>query len=679
MKQIPLQKKAKVPLHKDWPNREYSAEYIEKWRGEGGNVGLRLEPIDLVIDIDTKHADAKGASAADLEMDLELEFGIDLSSYPRVQTGSGGAHIYVQKPADLKIREKLRDTFGGAVEFKTFGRQVLAPGCIHPNGNPYLVTRKGKPHLAPDALLKALERPVPVPREGPCEAEPDELAALLAQLDPTNFSDYDAWRNMMFACHDATGGSEDGKEVFKAWSLRDTSFPEAADSVDYFWDACLGSDEGRTLATIYYEVVEAGGEIPRPDPCDEFADVLAETTPEEVKRSEFAPRWRTDKGGKIKANLRHNVVEAMKVFGHEFAMDDFAHQIVEKDTGRMLSDDDLEQVSCDISARYGTRWTGDPSRETLQSAATWLALQNRFHPVRDYLNSLEYDGTPRLDSWLIEATEAKDTPYVRAVSRLMLVAAVARAFKPGTKFDVMVIFEGEQGGEKSSLIRHLGGRWALEGLPPLRSSNDKDVVDAMQGFWLIEIEELAATRKTDADAMKAFLSRTADRVRLAYKRNSETFPRQCILIGTTNDALYLRDQTGNRRMAPVHVGRVNLKAVPRDQLWAEALQVWKAWKGPLMLPPALWADAAREQDERLIQDPWEEIFAELCYAKYVGQGFVPAALLLTEGVHIIPEDQTQAHTKRLSQVMLRLRLKKGRQRYGDQRNPRNGYFMPKEQ
>ncbi len=672
MKQIPLKTKSKLPAHNNWRRREYSAEFIAGWKG---NIGLRLDPEDLIIDIDTKHDDAKGASSDDLEVALEMEFGIDLSGYPAVQTGSGGRHVYMNKPADLRIREKLKDTFGGAIEFKTVGRQVLAPGCTHPNGKPYVVIRKGQISMGPDALLQALKRPPPPAPSEHAEADGEELTFLLDQLDVTQFRDYDEWRNIMFACHDASEGGTDGRDAFKAWSLKDDEFASAGPDIDCFWEACQGNEDGRTLASLYWLVSEAGGEIPGPDPLEDFAEILAAVTPEE-KAAIYQPSWRVNSFGKIRGNLAHNVVEAMNVMKVELAMNDFSHKIIRVEDGREMDDDTLSYVAQDISNTMGPRWSGDPTKEALHNAAKWIARSHRYHPVQDYLEGLKWDGQQRLETWLIEGAGAKPNRYVRAVSKLLLVASVARIYQPGVKYDTMVILEGKQGTGKSSLVKYLGGEWALEGLPPLRGANDKDVVDAMQGYWIIEIEELAATRKAEADVLKAFLSRTADRVRLAYERNSRTFPRQCVFIGTTNEQSYMRDQTGNRRMAPIEVGTIDMTKIPRDQLWAEALVEWRGWKWPLTLPPVIWADAAEEQEERLILDPWESIFREVCFEKLVGQDFVATEELLSQGAHISHVDQNQSHSRRLSVVMQRLGLKKTRRRVGDGPNAVHGYTMP---
>ena len=676
MKQIPLRKKGKEPRDKNWRRREYTDEEIVEWRDQGGNIGLRLDPPDLIIDIDPKHDDAKGRDAATLEAELEREFGIDLSGFPAVTTGSGGRHVYLKKAPEIKTREKLK-AFGGAIEFKGFGRQVLAPGCTHPNGNPYEIQRKGQHGECPAPLLQALKRKVSARGSEPASMSVEDMRACLDQLDVLDFRDYDRWLAVLFSCHDAGGGAQEYREAFKAWSAGDPGYVGSEGDIDYFWDSAeSGRGGGRTAATLYWFVTDAGGTPPRSDSGEEFAEIIAALPEEEG----YDPEWRCNSHGKIRANLSHNVVEALRVLDFDLAYDEFSHKIVNRGTKRELDDDTLADVARRISEDYGLAWTGDPSDKVLQRAAIWHATGNSTHPIREWLDGLEWDGTPRLETWLIDHAHVEDTPYSRAVSHLLLRAAVARIYHPGAKYDIMVIFEGQQGVGKSKLVKYLGGQWALEGLPPLRGANDKDVVDAMQGYWFVEIEELAAARKTDADNLKAFVSRTADRVRLAYERNSRTFPRQCVLIGTTNDATYLRDMTGGRRMAPILIdGEVDFAGLDgiRDQLFAEATVVANPWN--LTLPRGVWKYAAEEAEQRLIRDPWEEALRELCFEKWKGTGFVTSESILYEAMRLAPHQQDQRHTKRLSQVMQRLGMQRIRRRVKCSPHPKWGYVMPIEE
>jgi len=198
---------------------------------------------------------------------------------------------------------------------------------------------------------------------------------------------------------------------------------------------------------------------------------------------------------------------------------------------------------------------------------------NAHASVTDYLDSLVWDGTPRLDRWLIDCAGADDTSQVREASRKTLIAAVRRARYPGCHFDQMLILEGPQGCGKSTLLRELAVKeaWFTDDLP-LRGYTRR-LMEATAGKWIVEVSELKGMGKGDVSALKAYLSRRQDEARLAYDHKNTRVLRQFVLIGTTNEtAGYFRDETGNRRCWPVSVKSFDLHRLraDRDQLWAEA-------------------------------------------------------------------------------------------------------------
>ncbi len=190
--------------------------------------------------------------------------------------------------------------------------------------------------------------------------------------------------------------------------------------------------------------------------------------------------------------------------------------------------------------------------------------------VADYLGALVWDGTPRLDRWLIDCAGAEDSPYVRRVSRGMLVVAVRRALHPGCRLDQMPVLEGPQGCGKSSALRILAvvDGWFTDSL-------QLGVTEAPKNKWIVEVSELEAMRRSDVEALKAFLSRTHMEVRLPYERELTCVPRSFVVFGTTGQSDFLQDPTGNRRFVPVNVRRFDLELLRavRDQLWAEAVVV----------------------------------------------------------------------------------------------------------
>ncbi len=242
-------------------------------------------------------------------------------------------------------------------------------------------------------------------------------------------------------------------------------------------------------------------------------------------------------------------------------------------------------------------------------ALNLLAKQNSRHPLHEYLNGLRWDGTPRLERWLIDCAGSPDTVFVRAVSAKMLIAAVARAFDPGVKVDTCLVLEGAQGVKKSSLIAALVPEraWFAEDLAG--SLSNKDALQGLSGKWLVELSELAATRKSTVEEVKSFLTRRVDSYRAPYGRRVADHPRQCVFFGSVNpaaDGSWLFDATGGRRFWPVHVERADVAMLQqiRDQLWAEAVHAYHQG-GQHWLGDDEEALARQEQKARLQENPWD--------------------------------------------------------------------------
>lgn len=238
-----------------------------------------------------------------------------------------------------------------------------------------------------------------------------------------------------------------------------------------------------------------------------------------------------------------------------------------------------------------------------------IAMENNgFDPVKEYIESTEWDGTPRCETLFIKYLGAEDSTYVRTITRKMLVAAVARVYKPGCKFDYMVTLVGPQGIGKSLLIYKLGHGWTSDTLPDVKTEK---AFDALQGIWLMEIGELAALRKTDRESIKLFISKTEDTYRKAYARNTSVNKRRCIFIGTTNDDAFLNDSTGNRRFLPIDVNESSVETAVWDglseeevsQIWAEAKKLFDGGENIMEMPEEVRATAVEKQDSHSIDNP----------------------------------------------------------------------------
>lgn len=207
-----------------------------------------------------------------------------------------------------------------------------------------------------------------------------------------------------------------------------------------------------------------------------------------------------------------------------------------------------------------------------------VGRQNLINDVKQYLQSLTWDGVKRVDTLLSVYLGAEDNAYTRAVMRKSLCAAVARAVSGGIKYDYMPIFTGPQGIGKSTFLAILGKEWFSDSLTTFEG---KEAAELIQGTWINEVGELTAMTKQETSAVKQFLSKREDIYRAAYGRRTERYPRRCVFFGTSNDSEFLKDATGNRRFWPVDVGvHPAQKSVWRDlpgevdQIWAEAYVYW---------------------------------------------------------------------------------------------------------
>lgn len=283
------------------------------------------------------------------------------------------------------------------------------------------------------------------------------------------------------------------------------------------------------------------------------------------------------------------------------------------DTEPFIRDDDEAGLRVYMA---GERW-GIEARQKVADGLELICRRNAFHPVRDYFDGLRWDGTERLDRLLVDYLGAEDTELNRTVTRLIFTAAVYRTYEPGTKFDQMVVLVGRQGCGKSTLIERMAVKreWFSNSLP----SPDKpeEAARHLRGKFIIEIGELVGFRKAEVEAIKNFLSKTADDFHAPYGKNDVHRPRQCVFFATTNEETFLRDSSGERRYWPVRVAvdepRYNLwdDLTPETvgQLWAEAIHYYKR-RISLVLPRDLGKAMEAVQEEYKEVDEWQGIIAE---------------------------------------------------------------------
>lgn len=290
-----------------------------------------------------------------------------------------------------------------------------------------------------------------------------------------------------------------------------------------------------------------------------------------------------------------------------FAFDEFKHTVVTKSTPPTVQssdkgwqDEDDTRASLWMQTN-GIYVTQAPVGSVIQS----IAREHSFHPIRDYLKSLHWDGEPRVDSWLSVYLGATQSAYLASIGRMWLISAVARILSPGCQVDHMLVLEGDQGIKKSSALEVLAGKsYFCDQLPDITT---KDASMQTMGSWIIEWAELDAMSKTEVTSVKSFITRRVEKFRPPYGHHTIEVPRQCVFAGTTNAHEYLRDETGNRRFWPVKCTSIDIEALKhdRDQLWAETVALFDD-NTPWWPSAVSAAVITQEQDDRVSEDLWRE-------------------------------------------------------------------------
>jgi hypothetical protein len=319
---------------------------------------------------------------------------------------------------------------------------------------------------------------------------------------------------------------------------------------------------------------------------------------------------------------------------------------------RLVTDDDVSAVHRYVQRGYLPRASAGDVRECLRAAAR----KQSYHAIRSELEALEWDGTPRLASWLSTCLGVADSAYTRAVGRMFLISLVARIMKPGCQADYVLVIEGDEGILKSTACRILAGdpEYFSDSLPPIHSV--KDAAPHLEGKWLIELPELAAITKGDVKIGKAFLTSLVDRYRPSYSRSEVARPRQSVFIGTTNETIYLTDPTGNRRYWPVRAETIDVERLrnDRDQLFAEAVAAWRSgenwWPDPQFEKQHIWP----EQDRRYEADAWEKPILE--WLEKADRATIVE--LIAEALSMDRGSVKRAHQNRAIAIMTRLGWKR---------------------
>ena len=604
----------KIPKVKGWQHTK-PGDYSE---GElaASNCGVNIPSHVVVVDVDPRNF--KGDDKPHIRLS---KIAGGLSSFT-VASGrqDGGLHIYYKVPDGTQVVGKLPEFQG--IDFKHVGGFVVMPGSVHPDtGKEYRVASGTITELAdmPAALLALISKPARAADDGI-----DELLNGVAAYDNSDgtmirYTEY--LKHLAPLSIEGQGGDQNAFAVAARGRDFGLSPKITLDHMLLHWNERCSppwtADELQSKVRNAYSY--AKGRVGADNPSAAF-DIVPSNETDAITK-EDKPHWQQDGNGQLRKTflnllnfLRTKDSGLFRIFGYnelasraEFVSPAPWHK------GKMprwttVTGTDIKMMKGYLS----TRFKFEASVQAIEEAVTYVAYNAKFHPVKEYLNRLVWDKERRLDSWLTDFLGVEDSEYSRAVGRKIICAAVMRAFHPGIKFDHVLVLEGRQDLGKSTVVEILGGAWASDA--PV-DPHSRDTVDAMQGRWIIEIAEMEVVRKTDEDALKAFITRRTDRCRLAYGLTTVDFPRQSIFIATKNpraDGTYLKDDTGNRRWWPVACGekQFDFKGLTRarDQIFAEAVAVCKTPPGEKLFMDtiALKTDAARIVDARHAEHEWTE-------------------------------------------------------------------------
>ncbi len=507
------------------------------------------------------------------------------------------------------------------------GRQVVGPGSLHPDSGKLYEVATGSPNGiadAPTRLLALISR-IAVPF--------DEVGTGAYVNDAQTQGRYLEY--LTYAAEPSVEGKGGDHNAFKvACRGRDFGLPPAVTHelmLDVWNPRCSPPwDVEELKAKVIHAYRYAQGAVGASHPAADF-DVPKADTGAASHAADKEPdlAWEMTPQGALKRSFL-NLLNFLRSPKHGLrkicAYNEFTGRVefitpAPWHRGRLprppgVGDDDLKLLKGFLAARCGF----EAPVQSIEEALTNVAYHDRFHPVREYLSGLKWDGTPRLDFWLRDFLGVADTPYSRACARKTLCAAVMRAMHPGIKFDHVLVLEGAQDVGKSTAISILGGTWAADA--PV-DPHSRDTVQMLQGRWFVELAEMEVTRRTDEEALKAFITRRTDLARLAYGRTVGEFPRQSVFIATKNpraDGTYLKDDTGNRRWWPVRcepthggLGQIDFKGLKdaRDQLFAEAVARMKTAPGEkLYMETAELKQLAKEEvAQRHASHAWVESIA----------------------------------------------------------------------
>jgi hypothetical protein len=613
---IPGPSPGKRPWGEGWQinaRRDPPLAAVERPRPEALNTGILcdgLRAIDLDIDNWTL---AQRCRAIALDM-----FG----EAPVRTRGNSARCLIVYRAAIGEPTKQTLSGRSGKIEVLGYGQQFVAFGRHHEGADlewfpdapgqemlaalPAITEDQVTAYLAACAPIIAADPPRPSNGQGHETSAPQadalRIAAALLTISNDKAADWEWWNRIGMATWRACDGSALGWEAFNAWSSRHAAYN--AKETRERWEHYARSPPTKVGAGTLFHLAKQ-------------AQQRHEQKQREAPSADWTDGAQRNKEGELRSNLFNAVLAFLRAptLAKAFAFDEMQQVplILRQLPYAPLDGGNRPVRDTDVTAAQN--WLQAIGMRSLGKDATYQALElsarlHAFHPVRDWLESLEWDGERRIVGWLQAYLGVEHNEYARQIGAMFLVSMIARIYAPGCKADYMLVLEGPQGAMKSTACRILGGRWFSDSLPDIRSG--KDVSQHLNGKWLIEVAEMSSLDKAETALLKSFLTRDVERYRPSYGRMEVIQPRQCIFIGTTNKTVYLRDESGGRRFWPVQVGVIDLEGLVRDrsQLLAEAVQLFKA-SYPWWPTAEFEAQHIRpRQDERYEVDVWEDLIGQ---------------------------------------------------------------------
>ena len=665
---FPVQPKAKIPVSA-WRGVAPGGD-LGGWAANGRrNIGLACghEARVVVLDVDGEEG-ARSLAA--------LEHEHEALPPTRVQrTGGGGRHYLFRCPEELSL-EQIKNTanvIGAGLDVRAEGGYIVLAPSEHESGARYAWENDLELAPLPVWLHRRMTRTRP-PKEGTKASVPTGPQASMSESRAAKWAAKalaeEADRLSAIGAGERNAAAN--RAAFRLGGLVESGLlpPEAVARALYA--ACqtnglIAEDGAKAVCATLESGFKAGRAKPwtptleeRPRPTGGGAP--SSSPPSSSPPTSSSPWWdqleRTQQGTpkrtltNIMLVLEHDPRwRGVPRFNERLGAMEFATEppsgAGSRVPGSPVEDSDDVHLSLWLQREYQF----EPSPAMCGQVLDAIARRDRFDAVKERLEGLRWDGSERIGSWLSTYLGAEDTAYTRSVGRAWLVSAVARVMSPGCKADHALVLEGPQGAGKSSALAALAmePRWFTDSMPALEG---KDAAEQLQGPWIVELGELDSMNRSEAETVKAFLSRAEDLYRPAYARRAVRRPRRCVFAGTTNDSAYLRDDTGARRFWPVKCGSIALEALRGavEQLWAEAVDAYRSG-AKWWLTPEEEALARVEQRSRGSVDAWEDTIGN--YLE--GRGEVTMRELCETALDLEERNVDERTKKRLVGILRRAR------------------------